>query len=160
LYVDLPSLCRTVKSTTPQLAEFRSALAHAGFKVSGTHCSPTGIKTDASMDAVWDIIRCWGTEKGCKPREDSPGIRIMAKQPLLKANFEILPEQLRDKSITRFAPNPSADWGPLSRASAGKRQNRAQKSNEDNSDHSSDALEEDDQEPEKKQKQDLVGDSL
>jgi tRNA (guanine26-N2/guanine27-N2)-dimethyltransferase len=127
LYVDLPSLCRIVKSTTPQLAEFRSALVHAGYKVSGTHCLPTGIKTDAPMDVVWDIIRSWGTLKVCNPRENTPGFKIMCQAPKISGNFEVIPDQVRDKSITRYAPNPTADWGPMSRAASGKKHSKRER---------------------------------
>lgn len=34
-------------------------LQHAGYRVSGTHANPLGIKTDAPPDVLWDIMRCW-----------------------------------------------------------------------------------------------------
>lgn len=38
---------------------FRSAVINAGYRISGTHVNPLGLKTDAPMDVIWDIMRCW-----------------------------------------------------------------------------------------------------
>ena len=47
LYHVLDSLCNTLHSVTPSHAQFRSALLHAGYKVSSTHAHESGIKTNA-----------------------------------------------------------------------------------------------------------------
>jgi tRNA G26 N,N-dimethylase Trm1 len=31
----------------------------AGYRVSGTHANPLGMKTDAPWDVIWDIMRAW-----------------------------------------------------------------------------------------------------
>ena len=50
LYYVLDNLCNVIHSTTPSHAQFRSALLHAGYKVSSTHCHEAGIKTNATAD--------------------------------------------------------------------------------------------------------------
>lgn len=37
----------------------RSALLHAGFRVSLSHACKNAVKTDAPASALWDIMRCW-----------------------------------------------------------------------------------------------------
>jgi tRNA G26 N,N-dimethylase Trm1 len=36
-----------------------SALLNAGYKVSSTHCSKEGVKTDAPSHVMWDIMKGW-----------------------------------------------------------------------------------------------------
>ena len=30
-----------------------------GYRVSGTHANPLGMKTDAPWDVIWDVMRAW-----------------------------------------------------------------------------------------------------
>jgi tRNA (guanine26-N2/guanine27-N2)-dimethyltransferase len=59
LYLSLHSLCATLKCTSPPASLFRYAIVNAGYRISGSHASCLGLKTDAPMDVVWDIMRCW-----------------------------------------------------------------------------------------------------
>lgn len=59
LFLSLHSLCATLKCTSPQAVIFRSAVINAGYRISGTHVNPLGLKSDAPMDVIWDIMRCW-----------------------------------------------------------------------------------------------------
>lgn len=59
LFVNAHSLCSTLKCTSPTMAMFRSALINAGYRVSGSHVDPLALKTDAPMNIIWDIMRCW-----------------------------------------------------------------------------------------------------
>lgn len=59
LFVSLHSLCATLKCTSPSAIMFRSAVINAGYRISGTHVNPLGLKSDAPMDVIWDIMRCW-----------------------------------------------------------------------------------------------------
>lgn len=59
LFVSLHNLCATLKCTSPSAVMFRSAVINAGYRISGSHVSPLGMKTDAPMDVIWDIMRCW-----------------------------------------------------------------------------------------------------
>lgn len=59
LFLSLHNLCATLKCTSPSAVIFRSAVINAGYRISGTHVNPLGLKTDAPMDIIWDIMRCW-----------------------------------------------------------------------------------------------------
>ena len=41
----------------------------AGYRVSGTHANPLGIKTDAPFHIIWDIVRAWVAEHPVKPQD-------------------------------------------------------------------------------------------
>ena len=62
LYSDVHGMSATLKCTPPSALMFRSAIANAGYRVSGAHASPLGVKTDAPMSVLWDIMRCWVSE--------------------------------------------------------------------------------------------------
>ena len=49
----------TLKCTPPSATLFRSAVVNAGYHISGSHANPLGLKTDAPMEVLWDIMRCW-----------------------------------------------------------------------------------------------------
>jgi hypothetical protein len=59
LSMDHSHLMATIKCPTPKVALFRSALLNGGYRCSGTHSNPNGLKTDAPMHFVWDICRAW-----------------------------------------------------------------------------------------------------
>lgn len=59
LFLSLHNLCATLKCTSPSAVIFRSAVINAGYRISGTHVNPLGLKTDAPMNVIWDIMRCW-----------------------------------------------------------------------------------------------------
>nr|GEU77878.1 probable tRNA (guanine(26)-N(2))-dimethyltransferase 2 [Tanacetum cinerariifolium] len=42
-----------------RLVIFRSAVINAGYRISGTHVNPLGLKSNALMEVIWDIMRCW-----------------------------------------------------------------------------------------------------
>lgn len=47
LYYVIDNLCNVLHAVTPSHVQFRSALIHAGYKVSSTHAHENGMKTDA-----------------------------------------------------------------------------------------------------------------
>ncbi|KAK4426265.1 putative tRNA (guanine(26)-N(2))-dimethyltransferase 2 [Sesamum alatum] len=49
LFLSLHNLCATLKCTSPSAVIFRSAVINAGYRISGTHINPLGLKTDAPM---------------------------------------------------------------------------------------------------------------
>ncbi|KAG5854012.1 hypothetical protein ANANG_G00032980 [Anguilla anguilla] len=107
---------------TPPLLQFRSALLHAGFRVSLSHACKNALKTDAPPAVLWDIMRCW--EK-CNPvkrerlSETSPAFRILSAEPTLQACFDVREDanpQSRRRHLTRYQENPQANWGPKARA--------------------------------------------
>lgn len=59
LFLSLHNVCGTLKCTSPSAVIFRSAVINAGYRISGTHVNPLGLKTDAPMEVIWDIMRCW-----------------------------------------------------------------------------------------------------
>ncbi|CAK9326390.1 unnamed protein product [Citrullus colocynthis] len=120
LFLSLHNLCATLKCTSPSAVNFRSAVINAGYRISGTHVNPLGLKSDAPMDVIWDIMRCWVKNHPVKPQpEDQPGSIILAKEPVLEANFARAVASLskaQAKKIARFLPNPERHWGPKLRA--------------------------------------------
>uniref|UniRef100_A0A8C1PAZ8 tRNA (guanine(26)-N(2))-dimethyltransferase n=1 Tax=Cyprinus carpio TaxID=7962 RepID=A0A8C1PAZ8_CYPCA len=59
LYYVLDHLSSTVHCNTPSMLQFRSALLHAGYRVSLSHACKNAVKSDAPAEVLWDIIRCW-----------------------------------------------------------------------------------------------------
>ncbi|KAF3796626.1 hypothetical protein EJ110_NYTH01769 [Nymphaea thermarum] len=119
LYVSLHSLSATLKCESPSAVMFRSAVMNAGYRMSGTHANPLGLKSDAPMSVIWDIMRCWVKLHPVKSRpSDQPGSVILAKEPTIQANFARLKCSSggKDKKRARFLPNPEGHWGPKPRA--------------------------------------------
>ncbi|CAJ1947188.1 unnamed protein product [Sphenostylis stenocarpa] len=120
LFLSLHNLCATLKCTSPSAIIFRSAVINAGYRISGTHVNPLGLKSDAPMDVIWDIMRCWVKTHPVKPQAaDQPGSIILAKEPVLEANFGRAVASLskaQAKKVARFLPNPERHWGPKLRA--------------------------------------------
>ncbi|XP_036278714.1 tRNA (guanine(26)-N(2))-dimethyltransferase isoform X2 [Pipistrellus kuhlii] len=125
LYYTLDQLSSTIHCSTPSLLQLRSALLHAGFRVSLSHACKNAVKTDAPTSALWDIMRCW--EKECPVKrerlsETSPAFRILSVEPRLQANFTIREDanpSSRQRGLKRFQANPEANWGPRPRARPG-----------------------------------------
>lgn len=120
LFLSLHNLCATLKCTSPSAVIFRSAVINAGYRISGTHVNPLGLKTDAPMDVIWDIMRCWVKNHPVKAQPpDQAGSVILAKEPALQANFARAVASLskaQAKKVARFLPNPERHWGPKLRA--------------------------------------------
>ncbi|XP_015946312.1 probable tRNA (guanine(26)-N(2))-dimethyltransferase 2 isoform X1 [Arachis duranensis] len=120
LFLSLHNLCATLKCTSPSAVMFRSAVINAGYCISGTHVNPLGLKSDAPMDVIWDIMRCWVKNHPVKAQPaDQPGSVILAKEPVLQASFARAISSLskaQAKKVVRFLPNPERHWGPKLRA--------------------------------------------
>ncbi|OVA10995.1 tRNA (guanine(26)-N(2))-dimethyltransferase [Macleaya cordata] len=120
LFVSLHNLCATLKCTSPSAVMFRSAVINAGYRISGSHVNPLGLKSDAPMDVIWDIMRCWVKNHPVKAQPpDQSGSVILAKEPTLQANFARAVASLskaQAKKVARFLPNPERHWGPKLRA--------------------------------------------
>ncbi|PSS35089.1 TRNA (guanine(26)-N(2))-dimethyltransferase [Actinidia chinensis var. chinensis] len=120
LFLSLHNLCATLKCTSPSAVIFRSAVINAGYRISGTHVNPLGLKSDAPMDVIWDIMRCWVKNHPVKAQPpEQAGSVILAKEPVLQANFARAVASLskaQAKKIARFLPNPERHWGPKLRA--------------------------------------------
>uniref|UniRef100_A0A8D3BI02 tRNA (guanine(26)-N(2))-dimethyltransferase n=1 Tax=Scophthalmus maximus TaxID=52904 RepID=A0A8D3BI02_SCOMX len=124
LYYAVDSLSSTIHCNTPPLLQFRSALLHAGHRVSLSHACKNGIKTDAPPAAIWDVMRCWekaNPVKREKLSQTSPAFKILSTEPSLEACFTVREDanpQSRKRHLTRFQENPQAFWGPKARAKA------------------------------------------
>jgi hypothetical protein len=110
-------MCNTVHCTQPPLRTFKSAILNAGYKVSGTHACPDGIKTNAPNSVLWDIIRKWVQLNPVKNiSETSPAHSILSKQSSIDVDLTLRQEAKTDRSVPRFLPNPRENWGPGSKA--------------------------------------------
>ncbi|XP_041838700.1 tRNA (guanine(26)-N(2))-dimethyltransferase isoform X2 [Melanotaenia boesemani] len=125
LYYTVDNLSSTIKCNTPSLLQFRSALLHAGHRVSLSHACKNAVKTDAPPAAIWDIMRCWEKTNPVKREKlspTSPAFKILSTEPCLEACFTVRGDanpQSRKRHLTRFQENPQAFWGPKARAKAG-----------------------------------------
>jgi len=123
LYFDQHEVCKVLRTTAPKAETLRSAIANAGYRVSGTHASPLGLKTDCPWDVLWDIMRCWHKEalKTTNIRPPEPGSyqeKMLSKEPVHQANFARNAEALskaKGEGKGRFLPNPEENWGPQRR---------------------------------------------
>ena len=122
LFMDLHHMSSTVKATAIRSADFRSALVNAGHRVSSTHCNPNGVKTDAPLSVVWDVMRAWVEQHPVKKQdESSTAYKILQKKPDTEIDFTRAYKALskaKEKGAPRFLPNPEPHWGP--RAKAGR----------------------------------------
>eukprot|EP00238_Polyblepharides_amylifera_P013116 CAMPEP_0196574958 /NCGR_PEP_ID=MMETSP1081-20130531/4548_1 /TAXON_ID=36882 /ORGANISM="Pyramimonas amylifera, Strain CCMP720" /LENGTH=566 /DNA_ID=CAMNT_0041893121 /DNA_START=128 /DNA_END=1828 /DNA_ORIENTATION=- len=120
LFMTIHSMSATLKCTPPPANLFRSALINAGYRASTAHCNPLAMKTNAPMDVMWDIMRCWVKEHPVKNIDKkTPGGVILSKEPKLQANFARSTKALSQaqlNKVARFPQNPEENWGPKARA--------------------------------------------
>uniref|UniRef100_A0A182R3T0 tRNA (guanine(26)-N(2))-dimethyltransferase n=1 Tax=Anopheles funestus TaxID=62324 RepID=A0A182R3T0_ANOFN len=135
LYYALDRMCGILKLESIGMQTLRSALLHAGYRVSYSHASRTSIKTDAPISVLWDILRCWHRLHPVKPERFLDGVpltAILRKQPTQEYNIEdIHPDAnppSRKESLSRFPENPTAHWGPGTRATQMVSENKMLKS--------------------------------
>ncbi|XP_048346927.1 tRNA (guanine(26)-N(2))-dimethyltransferase isoform X1 [Sphaerodactylus townsendi] len=125
LYYTLDHLSKTIHCNSPSLLQFRSALLHAGYRVSLSHACKNAIKTDAPSSVVWDIMRCWEKLNPVKRErlsENCPAACILSVEPKLQASFTVRADanpNSRKQGLKRFQLNPEPNWGPKARAKAG-----------------------------------------
>ncbi|XP_060096657.1 tRNA (guanine(26)-N(2))-dimethyltransferase isoform X1 [Heteronotia binoei] len=125
LYYTLDNLSKTIHCNSPSLLQFRSALLHAGYRVSLSHACKNAIKTDAPSSVVWDIMRCWEKLNPVKRErlsESCPAACILSVEPKLQASFTVRADanpSSRKQGLKRFQLNPEPNWGPKARAKAG-----------------------------------------
>lgn len=123
-YLNPPNLGSIVRSPlTPPLEVFTSALFNGGYEASLTHARPGCVKTNAPFSYIWDLYRHWVKmhDKDSASMKDSPGKRILMKEPSQEVSFEYNQksadiETLRQSKMVKFQENPRADWGPQSKA--------------------------------------------
>lgn len=124
-YVSPPDMASVARATCPPLTKFVSAILNAGYNISGTHAKPGCVKTDAPYSLLWNIIRQWiKQEHGgtTKVKKGSPGEQLVVSRDTdIEVNFEVHPqaielEKQRKSKLLRYQVNPTANWGPKSRA--------------------------------------------
>lgn len=122
LYYTLDRVMSIIRCVTPSILRFRSALLNAGYQVSYSHACKTSIKTDAPNEVIWDIVRAWEKDnpiKRDKLSNDSAAINILNTPTATTVSFDINPlanPVSRKNKLTRFQQNPTANWGPGTRA--------------------------------------------
>lgn len=99
----------------PKSKAILSALVNAGYKVSPTHASRTGFKTDAPSHVIWDII-CLAAElnNGYSPKTPL-ATKIFERQRDKNFDFTFnskIELESRKLSLLRFQTNPEPNWGP------------------------------------------------
>lgn len=123
-FYTVSQLANTLSMQTPKLDAIRSAIVSLGYRVSGTHCSPGAIKTNAPFDAMMDVMRAWHKITPAKLNPsmvNTPAYKILSKPPTQIASFEIIPSAKvithtkTGEKITKFPILPP-NWGPGSRA--------------------------------------------
>lgn len=123
-FYTVSQLANTLHMQTPKLDAFRSAIVSLGYRVSGTHCSPGAVKTDAPYDAMLDVMRSWHAISPAKltpEMANTPASKILSKPPTRIASFEINPaakvatHTKTGEKLTKFPILPP-NWGPGSRA--------------------------------------------
>lgn len=155
LYYSLPSLAKTLHISTPPIESIRNALINAGYQVSGYHKEPSAIKTNASNQVMWDILKHWVQLH--PPKKPTPPNSIAAKilsipSTLNTVNFSTPTSPKPSfnshttKKITRFPMNPEAHWGPKPAAKKSNKGICTPTSNNDNSKHQEGEEQEDEHE--------------
>jgi tRNA (guanine26-N2/guanine27-N2)-dimethyltransferase len=143
LFLQLNNMCKVLKCPAPPAASLRTYLVCKGFAVSQSHTDPLAIKTDASPEIIWDMLRLWckttvvnkkgeaiaaaAVAAGDKPAVTT-GQRILAIEPTHVAKEEVDFSIKKDAfvrgggtamgSAPRFLPNPEPNWGPKRRANS------------------------------------------
>ncbi|KAL7741492.1 hypothetical protein ACLKA6_000811 [Drosophila palustris] len=123
LYYTPDKLCCVLKLEIVPMLKMRSALLHAGYRVSYSHASKNSLKTDAPPAVLWDILRCWSKRHPVREDRKIPGTplqAILAKTCSQDYEFDQLHVDAnpssRKKALSRFQENPTPHWGPGTRA--------------------------------------------
>ncbi|KAJ1360821.1 RNA methyltransferase tRNA(m5U54)methyltransferase [Parelaphostrongylus tenuis] len=122
LYYEHDQLFNVVKCSVPKLVAVKSAILNAGYKVSGSHCNPRALKTDAPVRFLWDICRFVAKEANVvanRHDENAPGRRILSEEIKDVINFKLHPKatlQTKTDQMVRFQCNKGKNWGPKAKA--------------------------------------------
>ncbi|XP_016987859.1 probable tRNA (guanine(26)-N(2))-dimethyltransferase [Drosophila rhopaloa] len=123
LYYTPDKLCCVLKLEIVPMLKFRSAILHAGYRVSYSHASKNSLKTNAPPAVLWDILRSWSKRHPVNPERMIPGTpleAILSKKATADYEFDELHPEANPKSrksaLSRFQENPTPHWGPGTRA--------------------------------------------
>lgn len=122
LYYEHDQLFNVVKCSVPKSMAVKSAILNAGYKVSGSHCNPRALKTDAPTRFLWDICRFAAKEANVlaeRHDEKAPGRKILSEPITSEISFQLHPgatQQTKNDQMVRFQCNKGKNWGPRSKA--------------------------------------------
>ncbi|XP_017838195.2 probable tRNA (guanine(26)-N(2))-dimethyltransferase [Drosophila busckii] len=135
LYYTPDKLCCVLKLEIVPMLKMRSALLHAGYRVSYSHASKKSLKTDAPPAVLWDILRCWSKRHPVRADRLIPGTplqAILSKPCSQDYEFDQLHPAAnpssRKQALSRFQENPTPHWGPGTRATIMIGENKQPKS--------------------------------
>ncbi|KAF8320025.1 N2,N2-dimethylguanosine tRNA methyltransferase [Clavulina sp. PMI_390] len=123
-YFTPSKIANAFHSEAPPLIETASALLNAGHQVSRSHALAGSLKTTATRAELNDLLRSWiklHPVKMANIKPGSPSLKLLEKEPSVVSDFKKHPDALRSPhtKLVRYQTNPTANWGPASRA--GKR---------------------------------------
>ncbi|XP_055345995.1 tRNA (guanine(26)-N(2))-dimethyltransferase-like [Paramacrobiotus metropolitanus] len=107
LYYVAKDMFKVVHCNPIPSKQLLSAILHAGYTFSLSHCERESLKTNAPKQVMWDIIRCWVQKHpvSAERMEDAKISRILSKTPSITANFAPRPDadfESRRKKVLRF----------------------------------------------------------
>ncbi len=107
----------------PPILKFNSALLHAGFQVSMTHCRDNAVKTNAPPSVVWDVMREWVklNPVGEKHRDvtKTSGKMLAIETVTPNIRFDLHADAnppSRQVKLVRYEEHRGMNWGPQQRA--------------------------------------------
>ncbi|CAD5230806.1 unnamed protein product [Bursaphelenchus xylophilus] len=121
-YYEVDQLVNICKVRVPKSITFRSVIINAGYRISGSHCNPKAVKTDAPLLVIWDTVRSFFAQEGRDTKnfsEDAPGRQILAIKPVTPFNTQYNPaarENSKVSGLLRFQDNHGKNHGPKSKA--------------------------------------------
>jgi tRNA (guanine26-N2/guanine27-N2)-dimethyltransferase len=127
LYYVYPELSKSLHSHPMPLHSIMSAIANAGYQVSGYHKEPMAIKTNAPPSVVWDVMRASVLHRPLE-KPSIPGSvaeKILSVPPSFEVSFNqskgVRDKRLQNQTVARFPMNPEPNWGPKAMATGGKK---------------------------------------
>jgi tRNA (guanine26-N2/guanine27-N2)-dimethyltransferase len=138
LFFTPPQLMHDFTTQTHKRNVYLSYLLNAGYQVSDTHCDPEGIKTDAPLAFVFDMVRhiIRTTTDGNTNTKNATALQLREKK--VAAEHEAVLDATHNSRATAPShlpmhfPNPTANWGPKMRA-VGNKRSHTQMNNKDGS---------------------------
>ncbi|CAG98659.1 tRNA (guanine26-N2)-dimethyltransferase [Kluyveromyces lactis] len=125
------SVSSVLKFQVPTLKAVVAGLGSLGFECSLTHAKASSLKTDASWDAIWYVMKKYCIDNNLvnieKMNKNGNGYKILTNDTIgqtedwdKKISFEPNEysgrfEKLRKLKIVRYQENPTKNWGPKAR---------------------------------------------
>lgn len=125
------TLSSILKFQVPSLKVVVAGLGSLGYECSLTHAKASSLKTNASWDAIWYVMKKYCVDNEMvnveKMNQNGNGYKIMTNEKIgqteewgSKLSFEPNEssgkfEKLRKLKIVRYQENPTKNWGPKAR---------------------------------------------